>query len=104
MVQHRWDRTPNAQIWPRLLNAVGMGGKSDAIYLIVGDNGYQAGASFGFIDGYCFLCVVQRVDECGLGLTCIAQGTVLVSLARAIDLLALFRRSIQTRRPTRALK
>ena len=44
-----------------------MGGKSDATYLIVGDIGYEAGTGFSFIHGFCFLYVVQRVEECGSG-------------------------------------
>ncbi|KAG2153326.1 acid protease [Suillus clintonianus] len=46
--------TPNAQIWPRSLNA-DIGGASDSIYLIVGDIGSNSGSGLDFINGYAFL-------------------------------------------------
>jgi len=47
---------PNAQIWPREMNAV-INGDNDSIYLIVSDIGSESGSesSFGFINGYTFL-------------------------------------------------
>lgn len=46
--------TPNAQIWPRSMNAVigDTSGNSDNIYLIVADIGSE---TFGFVSGYTFL-------------------------------------------------
>lgn len=46
--------TPNAQVWPRVLNTE-IGGKSDDIYLIVGDLGSNSGEGFDFVNGYSFL-------------------------------------------------
>ncbi|KAG1860799.1 acid protease [Suillus subluteus] len=49
-----YDLTPNAQIWPRSLNA-DIGGSSDNIYLIVSDIGSDSGSGLDFINGYTFL-------------------------------------------------
>ncbi|KAG2137226.1 acid protease [Suillus cothurnatus] len=49
-----YDLTPNAQIWPRSLNA-DIGGSSDSIYLIVSDIGSNSGSGLDFINGYTFL-------------------------------------------------
>ncbi|KAG0699369.1 acid protease [Suillus ampliporus] len=49
-----YELTPNAQIWPRLLNIV-IGGTPDGIYLIVNDIGSNSGSGFDFVNGYCFL-------------------------------------------------
>ncbi|KAF7312284.1 AB hydrolase-1 domain-containing protein [Mycena indigotica] len=46
--------TPDAQIWPRLLNS-DIGGDSQSIYLIVGDLGTNSGSGLDFINGYGFL-------------------------------------------------
>lgn len=46
--------TPNAQIWPRSLNA-DIGGDAKSIYLIVGDLGTASGQGLDFINGYAFL-------------------------------------------------
>ncbi|EIW80837.1 aspartic proteinase [Coniophora puteana RWD-64-598 SS2] len=46
--------TPNAQIFPRSLNAE-IGGSTDAIYLMVGDLGSSSGDGLDFINGYAFL-------------------------------------------------
>jgi len=50
--------TPNAQIWPRSLNA-DIGGTADGIYLIVADNGSATnngdGTDVNFVDGQVFL-------------------------------------------------
>ena len=51
-----YELTPNAQIWPRSLNAA-VGGSSDGIYLIVNDIGFLSGSGLDFIIGYTFLCV-----------------------------------------------
>lgn len=45
---------PNAQIWPRALNAA-IGGTSDFVYLIVADLGTPSGEGFDFVDGFAFL-------------------------------------------------
>ncbi|KAG1817946.1 aspartic peptidase domain-containing protein [Suillus subaureus] len=49
-----YDLIPNAQIWPRSLNA-DIGGSSDSIYLIVSDIGSDSGSGLDFINGYTFL-------------------------------------------------
>ncbi|KAG2043738.1 aspartic peptidase domain-containing protein [Suillus americanus] len=49
-----YNLTPNAQIWPRSLNA-DIGGSSDSIYLIVSDIGSESGSGLDFINGYTFL-------------------------------------------------
>ncbi|KAG2140216.1 aspartic peptidase domain-containing protein [Suillus bovinus] len=46
--------TPNAQIWPRVLNAY-IGGSSNAIYLVVNDIGTTSGEGFDFVNGYPFI-------------------------------------------------
>lgn len=46
--------TPNAQIWPRSLNA-DIGGTAGSIYLIVGDLGSDSGEGLDFINGFAFL-------------------------------------------------
>ncbi|KAJ3554984.1 hypothetical protein NM688_g2822 [Phlebia brevispora] len=46
--------TPNAQIWPRSLNAA-IGGSPGNIYLILQDIGSPSGAGFDFINGQVFL-------------------------------------------------
>ncbi|KIM81111.1 hypothetical protein PILCRDRAFT_821935 [Piloderma croceum F 1598] len=46
--------TPNAQIWPRMLNSV-IGGTTDGIYLIIGNLGTPSGQGLDFINGYTFL-------------------------------------------------
>ena len=51
-----YDLSPNAQIWPRSLNAE-IGGSSSSIYLVVGDIGTPSGSGLDFIDGYTFLYV-----------------------------------------------
>jgi hypothetical protein len=51
--------TPNAQIWPRSLNA-DIGGTSDNIYLVVSDLGTPSGEGLDFINGYAFLCVLNH--------------------------------------------
>lgn len=45
---------PDAQIWPRALNA-DIGGTADAIYMIVGDLGAFSGSGLDFINGFAFL-------------------------------------------------
>lgn len=55
-----YDLTPNAQIWPRSLNAA-VGGNSSAIYLVVNNIGWQSGSGFDFCNGYTFLYVIQFV-------------------------------------------
>ncbi|PIL28749.1 transporter [Ganoderma sinense ZZ0214-1] len=49
-----YEFTPNAQIWPRALNAA-IGGDADGIYLVTADLGSPSGEGFDFIDGYAFL-------------------------------------------------
>ncbi|KAK0462105.1 acid protease [Desarmillaria tabescens] len=49
-----FEMTPNAQIWPRSMNAM-MGGKADGIYLVVADMGDMGGSGLEFIDGFAFL-------------------------------------------------
>ncbi|EIN03786.1 aspartic peptidase A1 [Punctularia strigosozonata HHB-11173 SS5] len=46
--------TPNAQVWPRALNAE-IGGSDDSLYLIVNDIGTLVGSGLDFILGYTFL-------------------------------------------------
>lgn len=45
---------PNAQIWPRALNAV-IGGTSDRVYLIVTNLDTPSGVGLDFVNGMCFL-------------------------------------------------
>ena len=52
--QNTYEFTANAQIWPRALNSV-IGGKDDAIYLIVADIGTPSGQGLDFINGQTFL-------------------------------------------------
>ncbi|GLB38639.1 putative eukaryotic aspartyl protease [Lyophyllum shimeji] len=49
-----YELTPNAQIWPRGLNAT-IGGEEGKIYLIVADLGSPSGAGLDFINGFAFL-------------------------------------------------
>ena len=49
-----FELTPNAQIWPRALNAL-IGGTSGSIYLIVNDLGTPSGQGLDFINGFTFL-------------------------------------------------
>ncbi|KII85701.1 hypothetical protein PLICRDRAFT_701179 [Plicaturopsis crispa FD-325 SS-3] len=49
-----FELTPNAQIWPRALNA-DIGGVAGDIYLIVGDAGANTGSGLDFINGFTFL-------------------------------------------------
>ncbi|KAM5546222.1 hypothetical protein V8D89_000348 [Ganoderma adspersum] len=46
--------TPNAQAWPRALNAA-IGGDANSVFLIVGDLGTDSGEGFDFVDGMTFL-------------------------------------------------
>ncbi|KAJ3554982.1 hypothetical protein NM688_g2820 [Phlebia brevispora] len=46
--------TPNAQIWPRALNAA-INGSADGIYLAVSSTGLPTGSDLDFIDGQAFL-------------------------------------------------
>ncbi|KAG2065673.1 acid protease [Suillus decipiens] len=46
--------TPNAQIWPRALNAR-LGGRADSIYLIVRDIGMPFGQGLDFVNRYVFM-------------------------------------------------
>jgi len=52
--QITYELTPNAQIWPRSLNA-DIGGTAGNIYLIVNDLGSPSGRGLDFINGYGFL-------------------------------------------------
>nr|VWP01211.1 MARTX [Ganoderma boninense] len=49
-----YEFTPNAQIWPRALNAA-IGGDADSIYLVTADLNSPSGEGFDFVDGYTFL-------------------------------------------------
>ncbi|KDR84345.1 hypothetical protein GALMADRAFT_708895 [Galerina marginata CBS 339.88] len=49
-----FEMTPDAQLWPRVLNTL-IGGSASAIYLIVGDLGIPSGSGLDFINGYGFL-------------------------------------------------
>ncbi|KAJ3558483.1 hypothetical protein NM688_g902 [Phlebia brevispora] len=49
-----FEFTPNAQLWPRALNAA-VGGEADGIYLIVNDLGTPSGEGLDFINGMVFL-------------------------------------------------
>ncbi|OBZ76839.1 Polyporopepsin [Grifola frondosa] len=49
-----YELTPNAQLWPRALNAV-IGGTANGVYLIVGDLGTNSGEGLDFINGMAFL-------------------------------------------------
>ncbi|KAG2363833.1 aspartic peptidase domain-containing protein [Suillus spraguei] len=51
---HSYELTPNAQIWPRSLNAA-IDGTTDGIYLVVADTGSPSGSGLDFTNGYCFL-------------------------------------------------
>jgi hypothetical protein len=55
---------PNAQIWPRALNAL-IGGTSDGIYLIVADTGTPSGQGMDFINGFAFLQRYYSVYDTG---------------------------------------
>ncbi|KAH9008849.1 acid protease, partial [Lactarius deliciosus] len=50
----QYELTPNAQIWPRVLNTA-IGGTQGQIYLIVSDLGSQSGQGLDFINGFTFL-------------------------------------------------
>ncbi|PPR01599.1 hypothetical protein CVT26_013337 [Gymnopilus dilepis] len=49
-----FELTPNAQIWPRSLNA-DIGGTADFVYLVVSSIGTITGSGLDFINGYTFL-------------------------------------------------
>lgn len=53
-----YSLTPNAQIWPRSLNA-DIGGDSNNIYLVVSDLGSNSGSGLDFVNGYSFLFVFK---------------------------------------------
>ncbi|KAH9057469.1 acid protease [Lactarius vividus] len=50
----QYELTPNAQIWPRVLNTA-IGGIEGSIYLIVSDLGSPSGRGLDFINGFTFL-------------------------------------------------
>ncbi|KAH9016897.1 acid protease [Lactarius pseudohatsudake] len=50
----QYEFTPNAQIWPRILNTA-IGGTPGQIYLIVSDLGSPSGQGLDFINGFTFL-------------------------------------------------
>ncbi|KAH9057474.1 aspartic peptidase domain-containing protein [Lactarius vividus] len=50
----QYELTPNAQIWPRVLNTA-IGGTEGGIYLIVSDLGSPSGQGLDFINGFTFL-------------------------------------------------
>ncbi|KAH9021869.1 acid protease [Lactarius hengduanensis] len=50
----QYEFTPNAQIWPRVLNTA-IGGTAGQIYLIVSDLGTPSGQGLDFINGFTFL-------------------------------------------------
>jgi hypothetical protein len=52
---HAYELTPNAQIWPRALNAM-IGGDPDNIYLIVSDLGTPSGQGLDFIGTISLFC------------------------------------------------
>lgn len=52
--QKNFSLTPNAQTWPRSLNA-NIGGTSNFYYGIVGTSGVATGQGLAFICGYAFL-------------------------------------------------
>jgi cathepsin E len=49
-----FELTPNAQIWPRVLNEL-IGGTAHHIYLIISDIGTPTGQGLDFVNGYTFL-------------------------------------------------
>ncbi|KAL0574946.1 hypothetical protein V5O48_007020 [Marasmius crinis-equi] len=49
-----YELTPNAQIWPRALNAT-LGGHANKIYLVFADMGQPSGTGLDFINGFAFL-------------------------------------------------
>lgn len=55
---------PNAQIWPRSLNA-NIGGTPGSIYLIIGDIGSNSGQGLDFINGFAFLQRFYSVYDTG---------------------------------------
>nr|VWO96740.1 Aspartyl proteinase [Ganoderma boninense] len=59
-----YEFIPNAQIWPRSLNA-DIGGDADGIYLIVGDLGSPSGEGLDFINGYAWLERFYHVYDAG---------------------------------------
>jgi hypothetical protein len=54
--KNTYSLSPNAQIWPRMLNTA-IGGTANDIYLIVTDLGSNSGQGFDFINGFTFLYV-----------------------------------------------
>ncbi|KAH9057471.1 acid protease [Lactarius vividus] len=50
----QYELTPNAQIWPRVLNTA-VGGTEGGIYLIVSDLGSPSGQGLDFVNGFTFL-------------------------------------------------
>ena len=52
--QVTYELIPNAQIWPRTLNAV-IGGTVNSVYLIVNDIGSVSGEGLDFVNGQAFL-------------------------------------------------
>ncbi|KAK0199003.1 aspartic peptidase A1 [Armillaria mellea] len=74
-----YELTPNAQIWPRSLNA-DIGGSPSAVYLIVNDIGTNSGEGLDFINGYTFLerfyTVFDTANErVGFGVTAQTRAT-----------------------------
>lgn len=58
------ELTPNAQIWPRNLNAA-IGGTAGNIYLIVQDNGANSGSGLDFTLGQSFIERLYSVYDTG---------------------------------------
>ncbi|KAI0755096.1 acid protease [Daedaleopsis nitida] len=59
-----YELTPNAQIWPRALNAT-IGGEEGKIYLVVSDLGSESGQGLDFINGFGFLQRFYSVYDTG---------------------------------------
>ncbi|KZP31579.1 acid protease [Athelia psychrophila] len=59
-----YSLAPNAQIWPRALNAT-LGGDAGKIYLVVADLGSEVGQGLDFIDGFAFLQRFYSVFDTG---------------------------------------
>ncbi|KIK69779.1 hypothetical protein GYMLUDRAFT_79850 [Collybiopsis luxurians FD-317 M1] len=59
-LQTMFELTPNAQIWPRSLNAA-LGGDADSIYTVFASMGEMSGVGLDFINGFTFL---QRFYSC----------------------------------------
>ncbi|EJD07268.1 acid protease [Fomitiporia mediterranea MF3/22] len=63
--QETYEWIPDAQIWPRSLNAT-LGGDADAYYLVAADSGSASGTGLDFINGFVWLQRFYTIYDTGI--------------------------------------